>query len=74
MQRAEPDADRAGSDRVAAVEVPAAVGQKDFDMPSGGSQVRIACAPASSRKSSAASMALAVELVPLRRWQRVQWQ
>src|SRR5438094_7538731 len=48
--------------------------QKCFETPSGGSYARISSSPERIRSEPGAIRALAAAAVPVRRWQRVQWQ
>jgi hypothetical protein len=43
-------------------------------LPDSGRQVRTASAPATIANAAPPITALAVQYVPLRRWQRLQWQ
>ncbi len=48
--------------------------QKNFSAPSGGAHERMRSSPERMWKASALTRALADAPVPVRRWQRVQWQ
>jgi hypothetical protein len=48
--------------------------QKTFSRPFGGAHARSSCSPWTIRTEPGSARAFADAAVPLRRWQRVQWQ